>query len=636
MSSEPATILKNRRRPIGAETLSQGGVHFRVWAPRSPRVTVRLETESDGATDIELQAEPDGYFSGLIPDAKAGMTYRYVLERGTFPDPVSRFQPQGPHEASQIVDPLAFQWTDRDWKGVTREGQVIYEFHLGTFTKEGTWRAAIEQLEELAQLGVTLLEVMPVADFPGRYGWGYDGVSLFAPTRLYGEPDDFRAFVDRAHALGLGVILDVVYNHFGPDGNYLTEFSEDYLSKTRHSEWGAAVNFDGENSAPVREFILANAGYWIEEFHLDGLRLDATQQFFDGSEDHIIAAIAREVRRSANGRGVYVVGENEPQDSRLIRDPAKGGYGLEALWNDDFHHSAIVALTGRNEAYYTDYRGTPQEFVSTAKRGFLYQGQRYRWQKGRRGSASLDLEPSNFVTFVQNHDQVANSLWGHRLHTMTDAGRLRAITALLLLGPGTPLLFQGQEFAASTPFLYFADHNPDLAKLVAEGRAKFLRQFPSIDSPEAAAMLANPEEEETFLRCKLDFADREKNRGIYLLHKELIALRHRDPLLGRAASGTFDGAVLSDRAFVLRYFGREQNDRLLVVNFGTGMSFDPVSEPLLGPPSDRVWETIFSTEDPRYGGGGRTPLEAEDGGWTIPAHAAALLAPKSFNTNDEK
>ncbi|MEI9897084.1 MAG: alpha-amylase family glycosyl hydrolase [Chthoniobacter sp.] len=408
--------------------------------------------------------------------------------------------------------------------------------HVGTFTPEGTWRAAAEQLPELADLGATTVEMMPVADFPGRYGWGYDGVCLFAPTRLYGEPDDLRHFVDRAHALGLEVILDVVYNHLGPDGNYLPEFSSDYFSKRYHSDWGEPLNFDGDHNGPVREFFLANAAYWIGEYHFDGLRLDATQQIFDCSEEHILAAITRTVAGAAQGRSVYVVGENEPQHTRLVRPVESGGYGLDALWNDDFHHSAIVALTGRNEAYYSDYRGVAQEFISAAKWGYLYQGQRYTWQKARRGTPSLHLQPSNFVHFVENHDQVANSLWGKRLFDLGNAGRARALTALLLLGPGTPMLFQGQEFAAASPFLYFADHNLELAKNVAAGRAEFLRQFPSINSPEAAALLPNPEDEETFLRCKLDFSEREKHRDVYQMHRDLLALRQSDPLLGKAGA----------------------------------------------------------------------------------------------------
>lgn len=629
--SEP--VMRERRRPIGAEVDRNGGVHFRVWAPRSKHASIVLlqDASDDEGSCVELVPESGGYFAGHAAAAAAGMHYRLRLDHGSFPDPASRFQPLGPHGPSRIVDPDAFEWTDSKWPGVKREGHVIYEMHIGTFTKEGTWRAAIEQLPELASLGVTLLEVMPVADFAGRHGWGYDGVSLFAPTRLYGEPDDFRAFVDRAHALGLGVILDVVYNHLGPDGNYLMQFASDYFSSQK-SEWGDAINFDGDNSSAVREFFIANAGYWIDEFHLDGLRLDATQQIFDRSEDHIIAAIVREVRRSARGRGTYVVGENEPQHTRLVRPAEQGGYGLDALWNDDFHHSAIVALTGRNEAYYTDYRGAPQEFISAAKRGFLFQGQRYSWQRKRRGTPSLDLQPWSFVAFLENHDQVANSLWGKRLHEATDAGRFRAATTLLLLGPATPMLFQGQEFAASTPFLYFADHHPELARAVAAGRAEFLRQFPSIASPEAAARLPDPENERTFFRCKLDFADRDRHRETYLLHRELIALRRDDPLLGKSPSGSYDGAVLGDAAFLLRFFGREQDDRLLIVNLGAALTLNPAPEPLLAPPDAHAWSVIFSSEDPRYGGSGTPPVESDEDIWNIPAHAALVLAPKLLIT----
>jgi len=477
--------------PVGAE-ITPDGVHFRVWAPNSRKVSVQL-ISAEGAKSIALESESDGYFSGIVAGARANMLYKFQLDSGAFPDPVSRFQPEGPHGPSRIIDRGAFRWTDTEWHGVTREGQVIYEMHIGTFTKEGTWRAAMEQLLELARLGITLLEIMPIADFPGRFGWGYDGVDLFAPTRLYGGPDDFRAFVDQAHALGLGVILDVVYNHIGPDGNFLKQFSPDYFTDRYQNEWGEALNFDGTQSRPVREFFIANAGYWIDEYHLDGLRLDATQQIFDSSEEHILAAIARRVREAAKDRSTYLVAENETQQSGLVRPVEQGGYGLDALWNDDFHHSARVALTGRNEAYYSDHLGHPQEFISAMKRGFLFQGQWYAWQNKRRGTPTTGLHPANFVNCIQNHDQVANSLRGIRLHQLTSPGSFRAMTALLLLGPGTPMLFQGQEFAASTPFLYFADHNPELAKLVAAGRQQFLEQFPSIACAESTPCLANPE-----------------------------------------------------------------------------------------------------------------------------------------------
>ena len=635
-SSLSDSLVSKRLLPVGAEVLGDS-VHFRVWAPDSKSVHLLLSSFADLSSPLEgvkLQPEKEGYFSGSSATAKAGMHYKFRLDRGAFPDPVSRFQPEGPLGASRIVDPRVFKWSDRAWQGVKREGQVIYEMHVGSFTQTGTWRSAIEELPELARIGITIIELMPVADFQGKFGWGYDGVNLFAPTHLYGGPDDMRAFVDSAHGLGLGVILDVVYNHLGPDGNFLPEFSEDYLSREHVSEWGNGLNFDGPNCAPVREFFIANARYWIEEFHIDGLRLDATQQILDSSPDHIIAALTRAVRSAGKGRGTYIVGENEPQHTKLVRPPKAGGYGIDSLWNDDFHHSAIVALTGKNEAYYTDYQGSAQEFVSAAKWGYLYQGQRYKWQKARRGTPSLDLHPSNFVTFIENHDQVANSLWGQRVHTVAKGGSLRAMTALLLLGPGTPMLFQGQEFAASTPFLYFADHNPQLAQAVAKGRAEFLRQFPSINSPEAAAFLPDPGSEETFLRCKLDFVDRKRNSGIYDLHSDLIAIRKSDPLIGKVQPGTFDGAVLNDSAFLLRFFGRSQDDRLLIVNLGAALQFDPAPEPLLAPPEGLLWDLRWSSEDPRYGGSGTPPVDSEDN-WRIPANSAVLMVPKPTPTGNE-
>ncbi len=618
---EKKAFQPQRRLPVGAEVQPDGGVHFRVWAPASKAVAVDL----NGIGEFPLSAETHGYWSGLVSAARAGMNYRYKLDAGAFPDPASRFQPEGPHGASRIIDPT-FTWTDSEWRGVSPEGQVIYEMHVGTFSEEGTWAGAIRHLPRLAELGITLIEIMPVADFPGRYGWGYDGVNLFAPTRLYGEPDDFRRFVDRAHALGLGVSLDVVYNHLGPDGNYVKEFAPHYFSEHYKNEWGDALNFDDDFAAPVRELFIENAAYWIAEFHLDGLRLDATQQIFDASTEHLVAAIASRAREAARGRGIYLVAENEEQNARLVRSADMGGYGVDAIWNDDFHHAAIVAMTGRREAYYTDYHGVAQEFVSAAKWGFLFQGQRYQWQQKRRGTPSFDLTPSNFVNYLQNHDQIANSLWGRRVHTLTSAGRMRALTALLLLGPNTPMLFQGQEFAASAPFLYFADHRPDLAEAVSKGRAEFLGQFPSIASEDVAKLIPNPEREETFLRCKLDFADRERNAEAWRLHCDLIRLRKEDPLLGKAQRGTFDGAVLGTNAFVLRFFGRAQNDRLLVVNLGTHLHLDPAPEPLLAPPCGCEWQTAWSSEDPCYGGSGTQPLDTEEN-WNVPAEAAVLLTP---------
>jgi maltooligosyltrehalose trehalohydrolase len=609
--------------PIGAEPLAEG-VYFRVWAPSSKKVSVEIEREGGALAPSPLEAEENGYFSGIVPHAKPGDLYKYRLDSGVFPDPASRFQPQGPHGHSQIIDPSTFNWGDAEWRGFPPEDVVIYEMHIGTFTPEGTWSAAMQQLPELKRLGITLIEVMPIAEFPGKFGWGYDGVDLFAPTCLYGTPDDVRCFLNRAHEIGLMVILDVVYNHVGPDGNYLPQFSKDYFSTKYKCEWGEAINFDGQNSTPVREFFTSNARYWIDEFHFDGLRLDATQQIFDDSESNVICEIGNAARAAGGKRHIYIVGENEPQQTRLVRNCEAGGYGLNSLWNDDYHHSAIVAATGRNEAYYSDYRGTPQEFISAAKYGYLFQGQWYKWQEKRRGTPALDLSPVNFVVFLQNHDQVANSLCGHRLHKLTSPGKLRALTALTLLNPSTPMLFQGEEFAAPTPFLYFADHNPELNKLVSKGRGEFLRQFRSIASEDCRTLLAEPGSTNTFERCKLDFRDRERNSEVYRMYADLLQLRREDQTVRHAL--LIDGAVLGPEAFVLRYFSEVGADRLLLVNLGVDLHLNPAPEPLLAPLENHGWRILWSSESPEYGGCGTPPVETR-ANWMIPGHAAVLMEP---------
>ena len=614
-----------RRLPVGAELQPGGGVEFRIWAPRCGQVEVLLR---DDPGPSALQAEGNGYHSGKVPHAAASSCYWYVVAGQRFPDPASRFQPEGSHGPSQVVDPSSFRWSDQGWHGCQLLGQVIYELHIGTFSPEGTWAGAIQKLPHLAQTGITLIEVMPVAEFPGRFGWGYDGTYLFAPTRLYGTPDDFRRFVNEAHRLGIGVILDVVYNHLGPDGNYVGCYSDYYFTKKYDNEWGEAINFDGEHSGPVREFIAKNAAYWVDEFHLDGLRLDATQQIFDDSPEHILTLLGKEARAAAGERQILIVNENERQEARLVRPPGDGGYGLDAIWNDDFHHSARVATTGHNEAYYTDYKGTAQELISALKWGFLYQGQRYKWQKARRGHHALDLTPPQFITFVQNHDQVANSADGRRLHELTSAGQLKAITALLLLGPNTPMLFQGQEFAASAPFLFFADHNPELNKLVREGRRKFLSQFPSLATEEMRELLADPGAEDTFRKCVLDWSELETHGEIYQLHRDLLRLRREEPVFRAQDQRKFDAAVLSNDAFVLRFFGEQIDDRLLLVNMGKDLILDPAPEPLLAPPPDCEWEILWSSEDPVYGGLGTPPLDTEELNWRIPATAAVVLKPQ--------
>ena len=633
--SETAT----RRLPVGAEVLRGGGVSFRVWAPKRKSVQVVLSHDPGGqkavlSLDLDPERGPSendsGYYSAIVGEAAAGMYYGFRLDRDSslIPDPASRFQPTGPEGLSQIVDPRNFTWSDAGWKGITIGGQVLYEIHVGTLTKEGTWSAATARLEEIAASGMTVVEVMPLADFPGTFGWGYDGVCLFAPTRLYGEPDDFRRFVNRAHTLGLGVILDVVYNHFGNIGCTIAEFADDYFSRHHKNEWGSPVNFDDENSGPVREFFLANVRYWIDEFHLDGFRFDATQQIFDDSESHILTEMAREARNAAGDRKVILLAENEPQDVRIVRSLEKGGYGFDAMCNDDFHHAARVRLTGLTEAYYEDYAGSIDELRSAVRGGFLYQGQISQHQGKRRGSPARGVPGTAFIHFLQNHDQVANSGTGLRIHELTSPGRLRAMTALWLLSPETPMFFQGQEFAASSPFYYFADFSGKDAKAVAQGRLDFLSQFPSLNTEEIRKSLPDPANRSTFERSTLEWADREKHRPIHELHSDLLKLRREDPVFRCQRADRIEGAALNEDCLVLRYFGddagNEASERMVLVNFGRQFCYSPSPEPLLAPPAGCEWAPLWTSEAVRYGAASTPEVEADDG-WHIAAEAAIVL-----------
>lgn len=630
MSTTPAILT--RQMPVGAQVVpEQNATRFRVWAPLHSSVKVVFGTVRDA---MPLRNEENGYFSATVENVPAGTRYKYQLGNdpaSVYPDPVSRYQPNGPHHFSEVIDPTTFAWTDVGWRGVKLPGQVIYELHLGTFTTGGTWRSAAERLPYLKDTGITVIEVMPVADFVGRFGWGYDGVQLFAPASIYGRPDDMRAFVDRAHALGLGVILDVVYNHIGPDGNYLAKFANSYFSDQHKTDWGQAINFDGPQNAPVREFYLENAAYWIREFHLDGLRIDATQDIHDTSTHHILADITRRARAEAGERSIVLIGENEPQQTSLVKPLDKGGCGQDGLWNDDYHHTAMVALTGKSDAYYTDYGGSPQELLSAAKYGYLYQGQFYRWQHKRRGTPTFGLPRSAMVNFIQNHDQIANSARGQRLQEGSHPGTLKAITALTLLAPGTPMLFQGQEFGASSRFHYFADHKPELAKMVEKGRAEFLHQWRSLSMPEMQHCFARPSARETFESSRLDWSEVEKHKEVYALHRDLLRLRRDDPVISHQGEYGFDGAILGPQCFVVRFFSKDlSNDRILLVNLGKDEELPSAPEPLLAPPVSTSWTTLWSSDNAAYGGCGTPPLETEKG-WHIPGHAAVVLYPAANN-----
>ncbi len=622
----PVGTTAERKLPVGAE-IQEGGAHFRVWAPSCKAVNLVL-LGADGQTErqvLPLEAEADGYRSGFSADAHAGDLYGYSLDehRQLYPDPASRFQPRGVHGPSQLVDPSSYQWTATDWPGVQLPGQVIYELHLGTFTPRGTWIAAIEKLPHLKDVGVTLIEIMPLADFHGEFGWGYDGVAWFAPTHLYGTPDDAKRFIDEAHRLGIGVILDVVYNHFGACGNYTGAYSSFYFSDRHPTDWGDAINFDGEQAGPVREFVVANAAYWIDEFRFDGLRIDATQAIYDDSPRHLLAELSEAARRAAGERSIVLIAENESQHVCHVEPVEQGGFGLDSLWNDDFHHACRVAATGHAEFYYADYAGSPQEIVSAVRRGYLYQGQYAPRQKLHRGTPTRKNHAAQFTHFLQNHDQVANSGRALRLNQLTSAGRYRALTAVLLLGPETPLLFMGQEYGATTPFNYFADHDVDLAKLVREGRWGYIRNFPRVAKWGDKGELADPSSRETFEKSKLNWNECQRNKSTLALHRDLLRLRREDPIFRLQDWSMIDGAVVGPEAFLLRWLPEDERDRLMCVNLGRDLNWRPLAEPLAAAPAGHEWRLLWSSERFEYGGAGTPPFDAK--GWVLPGHTAIVL-----------
>jgi maltooligosyltrehalose trehalohydrolase len=596
-----------------------------VWAPGHEDVALVI----DGKADLAMDRSDDGYFVAMVPEVGHGQRYWFRLAQDLRPDPASRFQPDGPFGPSMVVDPGAYAWRSREWGGAQpRHRQILYELHIGTFTVGGTWASARERLPHLASLGITTLEVMPIAEFDGRFGWGYDGVFLFAPYHHYGGPDDVRGFVDAAHALGLAVILDVVYNHLGPSGNVVSEFSKFYFTD-HQTEWGQGFNLDGPCSAHVRHFMRENVRHWLDEYRFDGLRFDATHALVDTSSTHIVHELADHARASVAPRTIYLTAENEPQDTSLARR-GEGEPGVDSLWNEDWHHSAVVALTGRREAYFTDYLGTAHEFAAMARWNFLYQGQWYSWQKQPRGTDSTRHPHSAFVCFLENHDQVANTGIGSRLHQLVDRGKWRALSTLLLLGPSAPLLFQGQEEAVEQPFTYFADHEPSLAELVRKGRLEFLSQFPSLTSAESRERLPVPGDEASFNACRLDWRTTPAGEEARRLYGDLIGLRRDDPVI--SALGTDDvvvesSAPTSDIALVRYSSGN--GTRLLIINLGALTRF-PMNDPLLAPTSGHRWSLVFCSDQSKYGGQGVHP-SFEDGCWLLQPHCAWLFssAPKT-------
>jgi len=517
--------------PFGAELLDDGRVRFRIWAPGARRIELCLDERDDGER-LMMVPQPDGWFACLTERAAAGSRYWYCLEDGMrVPDPASRYQPDDVHGPSEVVDPCAFDWTDADWRGRPWEEVVIYELHVGSYTPQGTLAAVREKLAYLSDLGFTAIELMPLADFPGAHNWGYDGVLPFAPDSRYGRPEDLKQLVQDAHALGLMVFLDVVYNHFGPEGNYLHHYAPEFFTARHHTPWGAGLNFDGPGSRTVRDFFIHNALYWLEEFNLDGLRLDAVHAILDDSRPDILQELAAAVQGGpGRHRRIHLVLENDDNAARYLgRADGHRSRCYVAQWNDDFHHACHVLLTGESQGYYRDYADDPlRHLLRCLGEGFAYQGEPSSYRGGRhRGESSGHLPPTAFVSYLQNHDQIGNRAFGERLSTLAAPAALRAATALLLLAPAPPLLFMGQEWGSRQQFLFFCDVGEHFRGSVTEGRRREFARFPEFRDPHARAQIPDPMARSTFDAAVLEWTvpDSTEGGGWIELHRHLLRLR---------------------------------------------------------------------------------------------------------------
>ena len=603
---------------MGANVV-EGGVQFRVWAPTATRVDVAI-----GDVLFPMVREDAESWFAFVAGISPGTRYRYRIDdHGLFPDPYSRSQPDGPHGPSEIVDPAAYEWHDGAWMGVGIDGLVVYECHVGCCTPEGTFDALIGQLDTLKELGVNAIELMPVAEFPGKRNWGYDGVDLFAPSRNYGGPEALRRLIDAAHMRGLGIILDVVYNHFGPDGNYLLQFSPDYITDRYATPWGDAVNFDGERSAMVRRFVIDNACSWLREYHVDGLRLDATFAIFDHSPRHILEELATTARASAE-RSVVLIAETHENDAGYVRPVSEGGFGFDAVWVDDFHHAVHTTASHEHSGYYADYDGTLDQLARTIRRGWLFEGQPSNHLGIERGTPSNGLPARAFVYCIQNHDQIGNRAFGRRLSHLVGAGLDRHWAALLVLLPYTPMLFMGQEFAASARFHYFTDHKPELGRLVTEGRRREAALLAGFEDARQHREIPDPQSEQTFLDSKLDLSERDEGVGrqTFMLHAELLALRRRDAVLRRQDRAKMRVDVAGDLLLVHSWHGREH--RLLAANLGMGIDATPGS---LGVPRRLLgwrWHVAASSDERRFGGTGGQ-IRIDDRLVSMPPHTVAWL-----------
>lgn len=539
-----AVTLKPSKR-LGGVYLGEERCRFRVWAPLPTLVELHIVSPEERV--VELEPRPLGYFQAVVDGVEPGTRYFYCLDgKVERPDPASEFQPEGVHGPSEVVD-QSFLWSDENWRGLALDDLIIYELHVGTFSKDGTFEGVVEHLEELKELGITAIELMPVAQFPGGRNWGYDGVYPFAVQNTYGGPWELKRLVDACHRKGLAVILDVVYNHLGPEGNYLADFGPYFTDKYK-CPWGPAVNFDGPGSDEVRRFFVENALYWITQFHLDGLRVDAIHGITDFSARPFLEELTRRVHRRGQmlRRKVYVIAESDLNDSRAVTPRELGGFGFDAQWNDDFHHALHALLTGERDGYYADFGGL-RHIAKSLREGFVYQGQYSRYRQRRHGNQSRDISPRHFIVFSQNHDQVGNRMFGERLAALVSLEGLKLAAGVVILSPFMPLLFMGEEYGETAPFLYFTSHGePNLVEAVRRGRSEEFSTFRWRGTP------PDPQDETTFLRCKLRRSLRchGHHRALWDFYRALIALRKE---------------ILGEENFVVWEVKEVVRDRVLLV-----------------------------------------------------------------------
>jgi maltooligosyltrehalose trehalohydrolase len=595
----PKPRKKHRIQPpldLGATVIDQSKTRFRVWCPKAHSVSVRVvdkEKQEASLTRVE-----GGYWEGTLNDIKNGTQYQYILDNQLErPDPASRFQPDGVHGPSQLVDPSRFQWTDQNWRGLPLPSFIIYEIHTGTFTPEGTFEAIIPQLPYLRdQVGITAVELMPVAQFPGTRNWGYDGAYLFAPQNSYGGPDGLKRLVDACHAHGLAVIMDVVYNHLGPEGNYINDFGP-FFTEVYRTPWGSAINYDGPESDAVRNFVVSNAVFWVREYHVDALRLDAIHGIFDFSAKHILQEIGEAVHTEAaqSGRHIYVIAESDLNDSRIISPLSKGGYGLDAQWSDDFHHSLHCLLTGEMEGYYEDF-GQLNDLAQAYRGYFVYSGEYSPHRKRRHGNSAKQCTPAQFVICAQNHDQIGNRAEGDRHSTSLMFEALKVANAAVLVSPNIPMLFMGEEYGETAPFLYFIDHSdPHLVEAVRQGRQREFAAFGWSEVPD-------PYDVQTFERSRIniDIGKNSKNGAHLAWSQSLITLRKTIPSLGTRKK--------TDQFRVWPY--PKTNTLVLFRNAGVGpaaliiLGFNKKAETLTLQQPEGTWHCRLDNQDLQFGGPG--------------------------------